>query len=155
MRINLLTSGQCRTFSRDKGSLPGGALSSWTAVAGRIRNGYAYQATKAGLEMLVRSFAAAYGPDGVRVNCIAPGFMADPMKGEGAELRARRGGRQTVIDGAPLRRLIVPQDIANAAAFLCSNEASAITGIVLPSSRPNTLCSGPRRRAGRSLTPIT
>lgn len=101
--------------------------------------------------MLVRSFAAAYGPDGVRVNCIAPGFMADPMKGEGAELRARRGGRQTVIDGAPLRRLIVPQDIANAAAFLCSNEASAITGIVLPVDAANHPLLGTTKK-GRMLT---
>ncbi len=119
-----------RSFMKAPGSIV--ALSSWTAVGGRIRNAYAYQATKAGLEMLVRNFAVAYGPDGIRVNCIAPGFMADPMKGEGAELRKRQGGMQGVIDGAPLRRLILPQDIANAAAFLCSEEASAITGIVLP-----------------------
>ncbi len=77
-------------------------ISSWTASAGRIRNAYAYQATKAGVESLTRTFAVAYGPLGIRVNCVAPGFMAEPMKGEGAELRAQQGGMDTVIKGAPL-----------------------------------------------------
>ena len=107
-------------------------ISSWTASAGRIRNAYAYQATKAGVESLTRTFAVAYGPLGIRVNCVAPGFMAEPMKGEGAELRAQQGGMDTVIKGAPLGRLIEGEDIANAVAFLCSDDARAITGAVLP-----------------------
>jgi len=107
-------------------------ISSWTAFAGRIRNGYGYQAAKAGLESLTRTFAAAYGPNGVRVNAVAPGFMAEPMKGMGAEMRARQGGMDGVIQGAPLRKLITAGDVASAVAFLCSGEASAITGVVLP-----------------------
>ncbi len=107
-------------------------ISSWTARAGRLKNSYAYQATKAGVESLTRTFAVAYGPLGIRVNCVAPGFMAEPMKGEGAELRAQQGGMDTVIKGAPLGRLIEGEDIANAVAFLCSDEARAITGVVLP-----------------------
>jgi NAD(P)-dependent dehydrogenase (short-subunit alcohol dehydrogenase family) len=107
-------------------------ISSWTAFAGRIRNGYGYQAAKAGLESLTRTFAAAYGPNGVRVNAVAPGFMADPMKGMGAEMRARQGGMDGVIQGAPLRKLVTAAEVASAVAFLCSNEASAITGVVLP-----------------------
>ena len=115
--------------------LPGASIvliSSWTSNTGRIRNGYAYQCTKAGVESLTHSFAVAYGPDGIRVNCIAPGFMADPMKGEGIELRNRQGGMDGVIQGSPLRRLTEAKDVADAAAFLCSDAASAITGIVLP-----------------------
>jgi NAD(P)-dependent dehydrogenase (short-subunit alcohol dehydrogenase family) len=107
-------------------------ISSWTAFAGRIRNGYGYQAAKAGLESLTRTFAAAYGPNGVRVNAVAPGFMDQAMKGMGAEMRARQGGMDGVIQGAPLRKLITGADVANAVAFLCSDEASAITGVVLP-----------------------
>ena len=106
-------------------------LSSWTAFAGRIKSGYAYQATKAGVESLTHSFAVAYGPD-VRVNAIAPGFMADPMKGPGAEMRSRQGGMDGVIKGAPLQKLVAATDIADAVAFLTSREAAAITGIVLP-----------------------
>jgi NAD(P)-dependent dehydrogenase (short-subunit alcohol dehydrogenase family) len=107
-------------------------ISSWTAFAGRIRNGYGYQATKAGVESLTYSFAVAYGPDGIRVNCVAPGFMAVPMKGMGAELRQRQGGMDGVVQGAPLRRMIDGEDVAAAVAFLVSKEASAITGVVLP-----------------------
>lgn len=107
-------------------------ISSWTAFAGRIRNGYGYQAAKAGLESLTRTFAVAYGPDGVRVNAVAPGFMADPMKGMGAEMRVRQGGMDGVIQGAPLRKLVTSAEVASAVGFLCSSEASAITGVVLP-----------------------
>lgn len=121
---------QARSVMQAPGSIV--AISSWTAFAGRIQGAYAYQATKAGLESLVRTFAASYGPHGIRVNCVAPGFMADPMKGAGAEMRSRQGGMQSVIDGAPLRRLITAADIANAVAFLCSENASAITGVTLP-----------------------
>lgn len=107
-------------------------ISSVTAFMGRAKNAYAYQASKAGVESLTRTFAVAYGPLGIRVNAIAPGFMAIPMKGAGAELRQRQGGGEVVGKAAPLGRLVDPREVAGAAAFLCSAEASAITGVVLP-----------------------
>ena len=107
-------------------------ISSWTAFAGRIRNGYGYQAAKAGLESLTCTFAVAYGPNGIRVNAVAPGFMEQAMKGLGAEMRARQGGMDGVIQGAPLRKIVTAAEVASAVAFLCSSEASAITGVVLP-----------------------
>ncbi|MDT2020294.1 SDR family oxidoreductase [Methylocella sp. CPCC 101449] len=107
-------------------------ISSVTAFMGRAKNAYAYQASKAGVESLTRTFAVAYGPKGIRVNCIAPGFMAVPMKGAGTELRQRQGGSDTVGKAAPLGQVIAPQEIAHAAAFLCSKDAAAITGVVLP-----------------------
>lgn len=107
-------------------------LSSLSAFMGRVRSGYAYQASKAGVEALTRTFAVAYGPRGIRVNCIAPGFMSAPMKGPGATLRQRQGGNETVVKTIPLGRLIEAADVANATAFLCSKEAAAITGIVMP-----------------------
>ena len=107
-------------------------LSSISAFMGRVRSGYAYQASKAGVEALTRIFAVAYAPRGIRVNCIVPGFMSAPMKGPGATLRQRQGGNETVIKTIPLGRLIEAEEVANAAAFLCSKEAAAITGIVMP-----------------------
>ena len=107
-------------------------ISSWTAFAGRIRNGYGYQAAKAGLESLTCTFAVAYGPNGIRVNAVAPGFMAQTIKGFGSEMRARQGGMDGVIQGAPLRKIVTAAEVASAVAFLCSSEASAITGVVLP-----------------------
>jgi len=107
-------------------------ISSVTAFMGRAKHAYAYQASKAGVESLTRAFAIAYGPRGIRVNAIAPGFMAIPMKGAGVELRQRQGGGDAVSKAAPLGRLVDPDEVAHAAAFLCSAEAAAITGIVLP-----------------------
>lgn len=113
----------------------GGAVllvSSMSAFMGRVGGAYAYQATKAGVESLTRVYAVAYGPRGIRVNCVAPGFMAEPMKGQGAELRARQGGTDKVRDASPLRRLTTAPELAKAVAFLCSDDAPTITGIVLP-----------------------
>ena len=107
-------------------------LSSLSAFMGRVRNGYAYQASKAGVESLTRAFAVAYGPRRIRVNCIAPGFMAAPMKGPGAQLRQRQGGNDVVVQTIPIGRLVEASEVANATAFLCSQEAAAITGIVMP-----------------------
>ena len=106
-------------------------ISSVTSFMGRAKNAYAYQASKAGVESLTRTFAVACGPKGIRVNCIAPGFMTSPMKGAGADLRRRQGGSESVVKATPLGRTIEGQDIANAVAFLCAPQASAITGATL------------------------
>lgn len=107
-------------------------LSSMSAFMGRVGGAYAYQASKAGIEALTRSYAIAYGARGIRVNCIAPGYMAQPMKGEGSKLRARQGGSDKVREATPLRRLVTEQELAMSAAFLCSDQAPSITGVVLP-----------------------
>jgi len=107
-------------------------ISSMSAFMGRLCYAYAYQASKAGIESLTRLHAVAYGPRGIRVNCIAPGFMVQPMKGEGSKLRAHTGGNENAKDSLPLRRLITEEEIAEAAAFLCSDSARTITGVVLP-----------------------
>ncbi|MBP2562513.1 3-oxoacyl-[acyl-carrier protein] reductase [Neorhizobium galegae] len=107
-------------------------LSSMSAFMGRVVGGYAYQASKAGIESMTRSYAVAFGARGIRVNCIAPGYMAQPMKGEGSKLRARQGGSDKVREATPLRRLVTEQELAMSAAFLCSDQAPSITGVVLP-----------------------
>lgn len=107
-------------------------LSSMSAFMGRVGGAYAYQASKAGIEAITRSYAIAYGVRGIRVNCIAPGYMAQPMKGEGSKLRSRQGGSDRVREATPLRRLVTEQELAMSAAFLCSDQAPSITGVVLP-----------------------
>lgn len=107
-------------------------VSSMSAFMGRVGGSYAYQASKAGLESMTRTYAVAYGPRGIRVNCVAPGYMAQPMKGEGAKMRARQGGSDKVREATPLRRLVTEHELAKAVAFLCSDDAATITGVVLP-----------------------
>ncbi|MFT8245086.1 SDR family NAD(P)-dependent oxidoreductase [Roseomonas sp. BN140053] len=107
-------------------------ISSMSAFLGRIRGSFAYQSTKAGVEAMTRAFAVAYAPRGVRVNAIAPGFVSQPMQGEGAVLRERQGGAEAASKHVPLGRLVTPSELAKGAAFLSSDHARSITGVVLP-----------------------
>jgi NAD(P)-dependent dehydrogenase (short-subunit alcohol dehydrogenase family) len=105
------------------------ALSSMQALAalpGRI----AYEAAKGGISAMARALAVEYGPAGVRVNAICPGVIMTP------KLIARNAGiteaeREARIESYPLRRLGSPEDIAKAALFLASDEASWISGVNL------------------------
>ena len=54
-------------------------VSSMSAFMGRLGFAFAYQASKAGIESLTRVYAVTYGPNGIRVNCIAPGSMVQPV----------------------------------------------------------------------------
>jgi NAD(P)-dependent dehydrogenase (short-subunit alcohol dehydrogenase family) len=94
-----------------------------------IKGTYAYNAMKAGLHMLVQSFAQTAGPENIRVNAIAPGFTATAMLMASLPADADR----TILPLAqPLPRAGRPEDIARAALFLASDEGSFVTGVVLP-----------------------
>jgi len=107
-------------------------LSSVTATMGRTRNAYVYQATKAGIESFTRTMAIELAPRVIRVNCVAPGYLSEPMRGEGAALRAQQGGNEALAQLTPFSRLVTPMEVATAIGFLCSPSASGISGVVLP-----------------------
>lgn len=88
-----------------------------------------YVAAKHGVVGLTRQFALDYAPLGVRVNAISPGFIETPMT---SEINETEGSRQAIEALHPLGRLGQPDEIAAAAAFLVSDDASFITGIALP-----------------------
>ena len=89
-------------------------------------SGFAYPASKFAVNGLTVSLARELGPKGIRVNAVAPGITeTDMMKAVPREVI------EPMIAQIPLRRLGQPQDIANAFAFLASDEASYITGVVL------------------------
>lgn len=89
-----------------------------------------YSAAKAGLQGFTRTLAIELGPFGINVNAVAPGFIATEMTDD----TAKRIGvdpevlREETAKLTPLRRVGAPEDIANVAAFLCSEDASFITG---------------------------
>ena len=88
--------------------------------------GFAYPASKFAVNGLTLSLARELGPKGIRVNAVAPGITeTDMMKAVPKEII------DPMIAQIPLRRLGQPEDIANAFAFLASDEASYITGVVL------------------------
>jgi NAD(P)-dependent dehydrogenase (short-subunit alcohol dehydrogenase family) len=88
----------------------------------------AYCAAKAGVAMLTRCAAMELGPHGVRVVGIGPGFVETPMTEYARQLD---GVQQAYVDSIPLGRAGTPRDIANAAVFLASDEASWITGTTM------------------------
>ena len=106
-------------------------LSSVSALGNRGQANYS--AAKMGLQGFTRTLALELGPFGVNVNAIAPGFIVTDM----TDATARRVGvepeefRKGAAERSPLKRVGYPQDIAAAAAFLCSDEASFITGQTL------------------------
>ena len=106
-------------------------LSSTSALGNRGQANYA--AAKAGVQGFTRTLALELGPFGVNVNAIAPGFIATEMTDD----TARRlkldvdEFRRLNAEANPVKRVGQPEDIAAAAAFLCSDEASYITGQTL------------------------
>ena len=124
------------TFLTVKSFLPGmkdrrrGAIITIGSTAGRRANPQSpipYAVAKAGIALLTQDVAAQAGPFGIRVNCIAP----ETIMTEGNKERIPAELQATLADWHPLKRLGTPQDVANAAAFLASDEASWITGVVV------------------------
>jgi NAD(P)-dependent dehydrogenase (short-subunit alcohol dehydrogenase family) len=97
-------------------------LSSGVATTG-LKNRAAYTASKGALLSLTRNMALDYAADGVRVNCLCPGFVNTPLL---ATMPAERRARLTALH--PLGRMGEPEDIAHMALFLMSDQASWITG---------------------------
>lgn len=90
----------------------------------------AYALSKAGLKMLTEIMAAEFGPMGVRVNAVAPGYTMTPALKERIASGERDPAR--VLDRSALTRFVEPTEVAEAIVFLCSDAASAITGSMLP-----------------------
>lgn len=97
----------------------------------------AYCASKAGLLMLTQCMAVDHGPEGVRVNCVAPGWVRTPMADEDMDVLAERLGidreaayAETTVD-VPLRRPASPEEVAATVAWLASDEASYVNGAVV------------------------
>jgi NAD(P)-dependent dehydrogenase (short-subunit alcohol dehydrogenase family) len=89
-----------------------------------------YAVGKAGLKMLTEVMAAEWGPSGVRVNAVAPGYTLT----QAMQARIDSGQRDpgAVIEKSALRRFVKPSEVADVIHFLCSPAASAITGVTLP-----------------------
>jgi 3-oxoacyl-[acyl-carrier protein] reductase len=86
-----------------------------------------YAAAKAGIQVLTRVLAAQAGPDGIRVNCIAP----ETILTERNDARIPEPQKRALLDMHPIKRLGMPEDVANAALYLASDESGWITGVVL------------------------
>jgi len=109
----------------------GGAIvniGSLTGSFGRLEGASLYGATKAGVEAYTRYVACELAPRGIRVNAVAPGFIAVPMS---PSMRAVSGGEEEVVKQVPLGRLGETTEVAEVVEFLLSDRASYVTGTTI------------------------
>lgn len=91
----------------------------------------AYVSAKSAVNGLTKSLALEYGPSGITVNAVPPGFIDTPMLRRSEEKGLLGGSIDQHIDKTPVRRVGQPEDIAAACSFLISEEAGYITGQIL------------------------
>ncbi len=118
----------------------GGAIVTISSAAGLRASpeSLAYCSSKAGLQMLTQCLAVDHGPEGVRVNCVAPGWVRTPMADDEMQVLGERLG--VGRDGAyaactadiPLRRAATADEVAATVAWLLSDDASYVNGAIVP-----------------------
>jgi NAD(P)-dependent dehydrogenase (short-subunit alcohol dehydrogenase family) len=97
----------------------------------------AYTASKTAIEGMTRAMAVELSPSGIRVNCIAPGFIETKMSATALNNDPER--KKKVLSRTPMGKLGVPEDVANAAYFLAGDEAAYLTGTVIPVDGGNSI----------------
>ena len=120
----------CKLAAEQMAEQGKGAIVNMASMLGLIGVGMedAYVAAKHGVVGLTRNFAIQYGPRGVRVNCICPGWIETPMT---AVIQNADALRAQLEQQTPLRRMGKPEEIAKAALFLACDESSYVTGAPL------------------------
>lgn len=129
--VNLNGTLRCSRLARDKRALQRGVIVNTASMLSFFGGGLvpAYSASKGGVMQLTKSLAIAYAEQGIRVNAVAPGWIATPLT---AALQNDSAQAEAILQRTPLKRWGQPEDIAQAVVFLCSPAAAFITGAVVP-----------------------
>jgi NAD(P)-dependent dehydrogenase (short-subunit alcohol dehydrogenase family) len=112
----------------------GGAIVNVSSIHGfaTLPGFFPYAAAKSGLVGLTRSLALDHGPDGVRVNCVAPGFTRTRLVQDSIDRASDPSANEArMVRGVALGRIAEPIEVARAIRFLASDEASYVTGASL------------------------
>ncbi len=117
----------------------GGSIINISSMASQygIPKVIAYTASKSAIEGMTRAMAVELSPGGIRINCIAPGFIATDMSAKA--LNGDQERKQKVMSRTPMGKLGDPSDVADAALFLASDASKYITGVVLPVDGGNSI----------------
>jgi NAD(P)-dependent dehydrogenase (short-subunit alcohol dehydrogenase family) len=97
----------------------------------------AYSASKTAIEGMTRAMAVELSPQGIRINCIAPGFIATDMTSKAFNQDVER--KNKALGRTPMGVMGVPGDIGDAALFLATDSSKYITGVVLPVDGGNSI----------------
>lgn len=97
----------------------------------------AYTASKSAIEGMTRALAVELSPTGIRINCIAPGFIATNMSSTALNSDPER--KNKVLSRTPMGKLGMPEDVANLAHFLTTDGAAFITGTIIPVDGGNSI----------------
>lgn len=131
----VLAAGEVAGHMRKRG---GGAIIYTASASGLVGSRFSpvYSATKFAVVGLAKSLCQTLGPDNIRVNALCPGLTATPMAiqftSRDNDPEEARRNEQALIASVPLGRLCQPQEVAQAALWLASDDASFVTGIALP-----------------------
>ena len=131
LAVNLTGTMRVCTAARRKLAASRGCIVNMASMLSFFGGGLvpAYSASKGGVAQLTKSLAIAYAPDGIRVNAVAPGWIATPLTQALQDDPARAG---PILSRTPLARWGAPADVAGAVCFLASPAASFVTGVILP-----------------------
>jgi NAD(P)-dependent dehydrogenase (short-subunit alcohol dehydrogenase family) len=127
--IDLTGVALCNKFAVAKMLKNGsGAIVNMASILGQVgqENSNAYSAAKAGVINLTRSIALTYAKDGIRANCVSPGYVDTPLLA-----KLPKPTTDAMLSKQPIGRLAQPLEIANVIAFLASDKASIVTGACL------------------------
>lgn len=97
----------------------------------------AYTAAKSAIEGMTKAMAVELSPMGIRVNCIAPGFIKTDMSSKALDNDPER--KNKVLSRTPMGHLGLPEDVADAAHYLTSDGAKYITGVIMPVDGGNSI----------------
>jgi len=97
----------------------------------------AYSAAKTGIEGMTRAMATELSPLGIRINCVAPGFIKTDMSAKALDADPER--KNKVFSRTPMGKMGDPEDVAEAVYFFCSAGAKYVTGVVMPVDGGNSI----------------
>lgn len=118
---------------------PGGSIINISSMAAQygMPKVIAYTASKTAIEGMTRAMAVELAPYGIRVNCVAPGFIKTKMTAKALDSDPDRKAR--VFSRTPMGRMGLPEDVADTIYFLACGESKFVTGTVLPVDGGNSI----------------